>query len=136
VLKQLKKEVITEDRERFRPLIASKRDFKDFLEETEKLEKKQHIALKKEQDQLLSFVEKAKMDVDCAKSMIQQAKVDSSYLDRVHGKVKQVETNIKNFKLKERTAFEALVDEEEALEKELEAMAAKFDSFQEEKSAH
>ena len=46
------------------------------------------------------------MDVSVVKSMIQQNKLDAMFLDRVHTKTKAIETNLKNFKLKERSAFE------------------------------
>ena len=38
--------------------------------------------------------------------MINQSKNDPSYLDKIHGKVKVIEQNLKNFKLKSRTVFE------------------------------
>ena len=52
------------------------------------------------------------MDIDCAKTMINQSRVESAYLDKIHGKVKGIEQNLKNFKLKSRQVFEDLVDEE------------------------
>lgn len=52
-MKNLKKDYILEDRERFRPILSLKRDLKEFVEEFEKEEKKNEIALRKEQTQLL-----------------------------------------------------------------------------------
>ena len=49
LLKQLKKDLILEDRERTRPLLTLKRDLKDFYDDFEKEDKKLDIALKKEQ---------------------------------------------------------------------------------------
>ena len=48
-LKQLKKDLILEDRERVRPLLNLKRDMKEFFEEFEKEDKKNDINLKKDQ---------------------------------------------------------------------------------------
>ena len=47
-LKNLKKDYILEDRERYRPLAMLKKEMKDFVEETEKEEKKAEIGFKKE----------------------------------------------------------------------------------------
>ena len=47
-LKNLKKDVTLEDRDRFRPLLCVKRDLADFLLECEKIEKKDLITLCKE----------------------------------------------------------------------------------------
>ena len=44
--------------------------------------------------------------------MINNSKNDPNMLDKIHSKVKGIETNLKNFKLKSRTAYEQLVDEE------------------------
>lgn len=52
-LKQLKKDFILEDRERYRPLLNLKRELKDFFEEIEKEEKKAEISIKKEFNQIL-----------------------------------------------------------------------------------
>ena len=83
-----------------------KRELKEYIEEMEKEDKKQEIALKKELSVSHQFIEKQRMDVDCAKTMINQSKLDPSYLDKIHGKVKNIEQNLKNFKLKSRTAYE------------------------------
>ena len=50
--KQIKKEYTLEDRERFRPLLRIKKDveIRDFIEEIEKLEKKNEIGLMREKD--------------------------------------------------------------------------------------
>ena len=47
-LKQLKKDYVTEDRERYRPLLNVKKDIKEYFEEIEKEEKKSEIAIKME----------------------------------------------------------------------------------------
>jgi hypothetical protein len=46
--KQLKKDLVTEDRERYRPLLNVKRDMKEFFEEIEKEDKKTDISINKE----------------------------------------------------------------------------------------
>ena len=66
--------------------------------------------------------------------MINQSKSDSSYLDKIHGKVKVIEQNLKNFKLKSRTIFEQLVDEEQTLMSEILMWDQKFDSYAQEKN--
>ena len=50
--KQIKKEGILEDRERFRPLLRIKKDveIREFMEEVEKIEKKNEIGLMRERD--------------------------------------------------------------------------------------
>ena len=49
-LKQLKKEFLLEDRDRFRPLLKLKKEpaIKDFMEEIERVEKKYEIGLMRE----------------------------------------------------------------------------------------
>jgi hypothetical protein len=47
-LKALKKDYNTEDKERYRPLLNVKRELKEFVDEIEKEEKKNDIAIKKE----------------------------------------------------------------------------------------
>lgn len=68
----MKRDFLLEDRDRFRPLIRLKKEqaVKDFLEEVERLEKKQEIGLMREHTQINEFVEKQKQDVDCARLMI------------------------------------------------------------------
>jgi hypothetical protein len=104
--KTLKKEGTIADHERFKPLLHSKRDFQDVLQETERDEKKQLITMRKEQAGLFEFVNKIKLDVNTSKSMIGQSKSDPSLLEKVHTKVQTVETHITNFKLKSRAAYE------------------------------
>ena len=72
-------------------------------------------------------IEKQKQEVLQARNMINQSKNDPSYLDKIHGKVKIIEQNLKNFKLKSRSAFGSLVDEESALMNELLMWDEKFD---------
>eukprot|EP00347_Sterkiella_histriomuscorum_P015281 403357622 len=132
--KQLKKDFLLEDRERYRPLLNLKRDLKDYCEDIEKEEKKQEIAIKKEFSQLLVNIDKQKQEVLQARNMINQSKQDPSYLDRIHGKVKGIEQNLKNFKLKSRSAYEQLVDEEALIENELQMWEDKFDQYMLEKS--
>lgn len=55
---------------------------------------------------MLQVIEKQRLDVDCARTMINQSKMEPSYLDKIHGKVKTIEQNLKNFKLKSRSAYE------------------------------
>jgi hypothetical protein len=69
------------------------------------------------------------MDVDCARTMINQSKIDPSYLDKIHSKVKTIESNLRNFKLKSRTAYEQLADEEQAIWSELSVWDQKFDQY-------
>jgi nitrogen fixation/metabolism regulation signal transduction histidine kinase len=47
-LKAFKKDYNTEDKERYRPLLNVKRELKEFVDEIEKDEKKNDIAIKKE----------------------------------------------------------------------------------------
>ena len=61
--------------------------------------------------------------------MINQSNIDPSYLDKIHGKVKLIEQNLKAFKLKSRTAYEELVDEENTLSNDLQILDEKFSSF-------
>ena len=90
-MKQLKKDYILEDRERYRPLLNLKRDLKDFMEDIEKEEKKCDIAVRKEFTQMQVVIDKQKQEVVQAKMMINQSKQDASYLDKIHGKVKTIE---------------------------------------------
>ena len=114
-LKGLKRDHLLEDRDRFRPLIKLKKEqaVKDFLEEVERIEKKQEIGLMREHTIIQEFVEKQKQDVDCARTMIKQSKTDSSYLDRIQGKCQMIEQNLKNFKLKSRATYQKLAEEEQ-----------------------
>lgn len=82
-----------EDRDRFRPLLKLKKEpaIKDFMEEVERIEKKQEIGLMRERTQINDFMEKSKQDVDCARSMFKQCKTDSSYLDRIQGKCQMIQ---------------------------------------------
>lgn len=66
--------------------------------------------------------------------MINQSNIDPSYLDKIHSKVKVVESNLKGFKLKSRTAYEELVDQETGLSYELGLLAEKFSQYELEKS--
>ena len=59
-LKFFAKEANIEERDRFRPLLKFKQDFKEAIEEFEKLEKKYEIALMRERDQLRQFQAKQK----------------------------------------------------------------------------
>ena len=133
-LKQLKKDFILEDRERYRPLHNLKREMKEFVEETEKEEKKIEVSIRKEFSQVQQVIEKQKQEVLQARAMINQSKNDPSYLDKIHGKVKVIEQNLKNFKLKSRTVFEQLVDEEQTLMSEIMMWDQKFDSYALEKN--
>jgi len=59
-LKILKRDYTLEDRDRFRPLIRLKKDvaMKEFMEDIERLEKKQEIGLMRERTLINDFVEK------------------------------------------------------------------------------
>jgi hypothetical protein len=59
--------------------------------------------------------------------MINQSKLEPSYLEKIHGKVKTIEQNLKNFKLKSRSTYEQLVDEEDAIMADLRVWEEKFD---------
>ena len=89
--KQLKKEYILEDREIYRPLHNLKREMKEFIEEVEKEEKKNTIALRKEEQHVLDFIDKQKTDIECVQTMIKQCHVEPSYLERIHVKVKNID---------------------------------------------
>ena len=84
-MKTLKRDFVVEDRDRFRPLLRLKKEqtMKDLLEEVERLEKKQEIGLMRERSSINDFIDKQKIDVDCARTMIKQSKTDSSFLDRI-----------------------------------------------------
>ena len=62
-MKQLKKDFILEDRERYRPLHNLKREMKEFVEETEKEEKKIEVSIRKEFSQVQQVIEKQKQEV-------------------------------------------------------------------------
>ena len=130
-LKIIKRDFVIEDRDRFRPLLKLKKEpaIKDFMEEVERIEKKQEIGLMRERTQINDFMEKSKQDVDCARSMFKQCKTDSSYLDRIQGKCQMIQQNLKNFKLKSRATYQNLVEEEQELMAELSAAGDKFDAW-------
>ena len=102
----IKKDYITEDRERYRPLLNVKKDIKDFFEEVEKEEKKSEISIKKEFNAIYATIQKHRQDVEQAKVIMQTTKTDPSNLDRLHTKVRGIEQNLKAFKLKSRTAYD------------------------------
>lgn len=54
--KQLKKDTITEDRERYRPLLNIKKELKEYVEDIEKEEKKADISIKKEFSGLYAII--------------------------------------------------------------------------------
>ncbi len=62
-----------------------------------------------------------------------QSKSDASNLDRLHQKVKGIESNMKSFKLKERQAYEQLAEEEAAMTAELEMWRDKFQAYENDK---
>ena len=61
--KVLSKDAIIEERDRFRPLLKLKNDSKELLEDLERIEKKQSIALMRERDTIRSFIEKQNQDL-------------------------------------------------------------------------
>jgi len=128
-LKQLKKDLTLEDRERYRPLLNLKREMKDFFEEVEREEKRGEVAVRKEFSVLQAAIGKQKQEVLQAKQLITQSKGDPALLDRIHSKVKGIESNLKNFKLKSRAEYEALVDEEQLIMNELDMWADKFEAY-------
>ena len=56
--KMLEKEALIEERDRFRPLLCLKRDFDSLILECEKIEKKDLIEFKREEDAQLQFMQK------------------------------------------------------------------------------
>jgi hypothetical protein len=56
--KVLAKDANIEERDRFRPLLKLKADGKEVLEDLERMEKKQEIALMREKDTIRTFIEK------------------------------------------------------------------------------
>jgi len=56
----LKRDFLSEDRDRFRPLLGLKKEqaVKDFMEEVERTEKKQEIGLMRERTIINDFVQK------------------------------------------------------------------------------
>ena len=95
VLKSVKRDYATEDKERWRPLLNLKKELKEFYEEVEKEERKGDIAIKKEFSQIVTQIHKHRGDVEQAKTMIVQARTDPNTLDRLHTKVKGIESNLK-----------------------------------------
>lgn len=134
-LKALKKDYNVEDKERYRPLLNVKRELKEFVDEIEKEEKKNDIAIKKEFNTITQQIHKQRQDVEQAKTLINQARTDPATLDRLHTKVKGIESNLKQFKIKSRAVYEELADEEQLLMTEMEMWEAKFDAYTQEKSA-
>ena len=134
-LKTLKKDYNSEDKERYRPLLNVKRELKEFVDEIEKEEKKNDIAIKKEFNVISQQIHKQRVDVEQAKTLINQARTDPATLDRLHAKVKGIESNLKQFKIKSRAVYEELADEEHLLMTEMEMWEAKFDAYTQEKSA-
>ena len=61
--KVLSKDAIIEERDRFRPFIRLKNDGKELVEELERIEKKQGIALMRERDTIRSFIDKQNQDL-------------------------------------------------------------------------
>ena len=112
-LKALKKEYTVEDRERYRPLLNIKKEIKEYFEEVEKEEQKGEIAIRKEFNALYAAIQKQGQEVGQARTMITKAASDPSMVERVHGKVKGIEQNLKAFKLKSRSVYEQLADEEQ-----------------------
>jgi len=106
-LKQIKKDLLIEDRDRYRPLLRLKKDaeIQEFVEEVEKVDKKNEVGLMREKGVIKTFIEKQKQDVDCARSMIFQCKTEAQYLDRIQSKCQMIEQNLKNFKLKSRATY-------------------------------
>jgi hypothetical protein len=97
------------------------------LPDLEKIEKKYEIGLMREKDQIQSFIDRQRQDVDCAKTMLKQKKVE--YLDRAKAKCQTIEGNLKQFKLKSRTTYQDLAEEEKQLDAELSALEDKFEGW-------
>jgi hypothetical protein len=55
-LKVLAKDAAIEERDRFRPLLKLKNEGRELIEDLEKIEKKQEIALMRERDTIRSFI--------------------------------------------------------------------------------
>lgn len=105
---RLKKEAIAEDRAKVAPLLKLKHEIavKEFIDEIERLGKKNEIALMRERGTIVNFIQKEKQDIDCIRSMITQTKGgDETYLDRIQQRVQSTEQSMKNFKLKSRQTY-------------------------------
>lgn len=63
-----------EERDRYRPLLCIKRELNEFIVDAEKIEKRDMIALKREQESLVQFIEKQNSDIKQVKIMIQQTR--------------------------------------------------------------
>jgi len=61
--KVLSKDAVIEERDRFRPFLRLKNDGKELVEELERIEKKQGIALMRERDTIRSFIDKQNQDL-------------------------------------------------------------------------
>jgi hypothetical protein len=55
-LKILAKDAAIEERDRFRPLLKLKNEGRELIEDLEKIEKKQEIAIMRERDTIRSFI--------------------------------------------------------------------------------
>lgn len=83
----IKKDINIEERDRYRPMMCMKQDFQEFMLDCEKTEKRDGIALKKEEDHNLEFIERQKQEVKQVRSILSMQKSDSATLDKVHAKV-------------------------------------------------
>lgn len=59
----LKKEINMEERDRYRPLLCIKRDMQEFILECEKIEKKDSINLRREEEVQIAFVERQRQEI-------------------------------------------------------------------------
>ena len=57
-LKQMQKDYVLEGRDRYRPLLCIKRDMQEFILDCEKNEKKDFVAIRREQDTHQDFLQK------------------------------------------------------------------------------
>ena len=69
----------------------------------------------REKDTIRTFIDKQNQDIRQVQIMIKQTQRAPENLERVQSKCQQVEQNLKNFKLKSRTTFQSLIDEEKTL---------------------
>ena len=80
----MKKEYLSEDKERYRPLLNLKRDLPDFFEDIEKEEKRIEITIKRELQSLVQIIQKQSQEVLQTRKLIQQSMTDPSLLDKIH----------------------------------------------------
>ena len=125
-LRVLRKDLLMTDREHKKLQQVVKREFKLFGEEDlEKLSRAAEAAMRKEQEEMFSFIYRTKKDVFVCKQMIEDYRTDPAHFDKIH-------KNIMKFKLNDRNVYTSLSEEQGDLERDLEILGEKFDAMEKE----